>query len=489
MAVTKLTWWGDSLALALNYSIFVYLLAYGTAHLVFMVLQVTVDHYPASTLGIGDWLFAPIHIVPAAAALAYRSDAYRWLAKRKLRASADSHELEAQRVPASAGSMAQVKEVIATGSGALDDYINCGRDNGEQYTLLHLACWNGHTNAVKALLDANADVDKGTMLQQQSALMLAARRGHDACVSRLLEHEPRADIYHRAADSTTALTVALATGEVMVLQLLLANGAGEVGEQEQAHQKWMGLRNSDIAVAARGRKDSAAVTKVLRAHESEFTGNILEERGCACVASWPGVYAKLWDKLVAQGRADKLSAAVVFLPEHTLHFGQHSDRCCCVEMYGEVRNVKPWGCKWFALWRQHIDEAVARGQRLQVYYLENRVGEGKNDSWGTCKDEAIMRDTFWRRKQAFLAALSRAEQEQLKELSSEQRDDSRGETPGSERGDEEDCLFMASLSEGDRQFLEEQKGLGNSQKAEVAWLDKCGYGYEELDVRDFGKQR
>ena len=45
------------------------------------------------------------------------------------------------------------------------------------------------------------------------------------------------------------------------------------------------------------------------------------------------------DKLVAQGRADKLSAAVVFLPEHTLHFGQHSDRCCCVEMYGEVRNV------------------------------------------------------------------------------------------------------------------------------------------------------
>ena len=26
--------------------------------------------------------------------------------------------------------------------------------------------------------------------------------------------------------------------------------------------------------------------------------------------------------------------------------------------------------------------------------------------------------------------------------------------------------------------------MGNSQKAEVAWLEKCGYDYEEVDVRD-----
>ena len=44
---------------------------------------------------------------------------------------------------------------------------------------------------------------------------------------------------------------------------------------------------------------------------------------------------------------------------------------------------------------------------------------------------------------------------------------------------------MASLSEEDRQFLEGHKGLGNSQKAEVAWLEKQGYAYEEVDVRDF----
>ena len=49
------------------------------------------------------------------------------------------------------------------------------------------------------------------------------------------------------------------------------------------------------------------------------------------------------DRLVTDSKKSKLSAAVVFLPEHTLDFGKHgSDRCVCVEMYGEV---KPWGCK------------------------------------------------------------------------------------------------------------------------------------------------
>ena len=43
------------------------------------------------------------------------------------------------------------------------------------------------------------------------------------------------------------------------------------------------------------------------------------------------------DTLVAKGKASELSAAVVFLPERTLHFGKHgSDKCYCVEMYGEV---------------------------------------------------------------------------------------------------------------------------------------------------------
>jgi hypothetical protein len=70
-------------------------------------------------------------------------------------------------------------------------------------------------------------------------------------------------------------------------------------------------------------------------------------------------------------------------------------------------------------------------------------------------------------------------------MSSEPRDDSTGGAPGSERGDEEERMFVMALREDDRRFYEGHKGLGNSQKAEVAWLEEMGYEYEELDVRDF----
>jgi hypothetical protein len=54
------------------------------------------------------------------------------------------------------------------------------------------------------------------------------------------------------------------------------------------------------------------------------------------------------------------------------------------------------------------------------------------------------------------------------------------------RGDEEERLYVASLVEDDRCFYEGHKGLGNSQKAEVAWLEEQGFPYEEVDVTDVG---
>ena len=110
---------------------------------------------------------------------------------------------------------------------------------------------------------------------------------------------------------------------------------------------------------------------------------------------------------------------------------------------------------------------------------------GKIDGWAACKDDAAYRSSFWQAKQAFLQYLPPEELVRLDELSSAPRDDSKGEVPGSERGDEEERLFLESLSDEERQYLEEQKGLGTSQKAEVAWLDRHGYLYEELDVREF----
>ena len=80
------------------------------------------------------------------------------------------------------------------------------------------------------------------------------------------------------------------------------------------------------------------------------------------------------DKIVALTKKSELSAAVVFLPQFTADYGKHgSDKCYCTKMYGEV---KPWGCKWFELWRNAIEQAVARRQKLQVFYFEGMVGKG-----------------------------------------------------------------------------------------------------------------
>ena len=51
------------------------------------------------------------------------------------------------------------------------------------------------------------------------------------------------------------------------------------------------------------------------------------------------------DELVkkAKHNALSMSAAVVFLPERTRDYGKcGTDKCYCVEMYGEK---KPWGCR------------------------------------------------------------------------------------------------------------------------------------------------
>jgi hypothetical protein len=111
-----------------------------------------------------------------------------------------------------------------------------------------------------------------------------------------------------------------------------------------------------------------------------------------------------------------------------------------------------------------------------------QVGKGKVLSWASLKDDAIKRESFVQRSVSFLDGLPDTEQQKLDRLSSEPRNDAKGEMPGSERADEERRLFLDSLSTDDRSFLEGHEGLGNSQKAEVAWLEKCGYDYEEKCV-------
>jgi hypothetical protein len=498
---------GDSLTLALNYSILVFLLCYGAIDIFSRMLGAIILHIPASPVA---YLFGTIHVVPAVYLLGARSSLYRWLGQQQLQEAKGLAALEAQEIGPEDGSLAQIETKVHVWDQGetfsvelrLDEMLNSyqstkrGRAGGLSatehggYTLLHFACWNGYIDSVKKLLEYGVDVHKGTMVRRQPALTIAALRGHADCA--LLLIEAGADV-HQKIDGQTALMAALAANQTSTLQVLLENGAGdrdpnEAGVPTNARpgtSRWMSMDAMDAAEML-GRKTAL---QIMRAHESKFSGNILPTRGGTCVASWPGIYAKLWDRLVADGKSAKLSAAVVFLPKFTPNFGRcGSDKCYCVEMYGEQ---KDWGCKWFQLWREHIQKAVSLGQRLQVYYYEGRVGAGKLQSsktlsaWAACSDDAKERDRLVAMKQQFLRALPPKEKARLEEMSSEARDDSRGQAPGSARGDEAECLFIGSLADADRHFYQAHKGLGNSQKAEVAWLEEMGFEYEELDVRDF----
>ena len=72
------------------------------------------------------------------------------------------------------------------------------------------------------------------------------------------------------------------------------------------------------------------------------------------------------------------------------------------------------------------------------------LSAGKIESWQACKADAIKRDSFWPRRQQFLQTLPEEERERLSMLSSEARDDTKGEVPGTERSDEEERLFQVT---------------------------------------------
>jgi hypothetical protein len=227
------------------------------------------------------------------------------------------------------GDLEHVEEVIAEGDD-LNEFVF--QTPSDEFTLLGLAALNGHVQAVKKLLTIGyVEVDLPSKFRGFSPLFIACREGRVEIATALINHG--ADVLINTNDKETCLHIATARGHSEVVALLIENGA----TSDEKQQKWMGL--SPIAVVkaleiAGYNRDG--VKNVLRAYESEFQGKILDKRGGKCVVSWPGIYAKLWDLLVAGGKAETLSAAVVFLPEHTTSFGAHGEECHCRSMYGEV---------------------------------------------------------------------------------------------------------------------------------------------------------
>ena len=119
------------------------------------------------------------------------------------------------------------------------------------------------------------------------------------------------------------------------------------------------------------------------------------------------------------------------------------------------------------------------GAELEVYYFQNHVGKGKVDSFDTAGDDNLERERLNRKQEEFEKSpqFRQAMDAGLGNLSEQPRGDG-----SSQYSREARRLFLASLPEAERQFLAASEGLGNSQKAEVAWLEKKGYAYWEVDV-------
>eukprot|EP00438_Fugacium_kawagutii_P009200 Skav234292 [mRNA] locus=scaffold2271:171722:172618:+ [translate_table: standard] len=236
----------------------------------------------------------------------------------------------------------------------------------------------------------------------------------------------------------------------------------------------------------------------LAAKRIAFPGKINLSAG-ECIVSCPGKYSEEWDRAVAVASEEEAcSLACVFLTDATSGHGRHVNNpespngdCYCKALYGSVpleayvsevdltnpdcpidqeqlafrkadakamgqmllikyshttrlewnekkrqamqkahecwqqnQGRAPWGCAWFHLWKENVNAAVGRNQSLHVFYFEGRVGAGKV-SWD-------------------------------------------------ELGDEET-----------RKNARQGGGLGASQTAEVAYLDKLGLRYAEHDVMEF----
>ena len=86
--------------------------------------------------------------------------------------------------------------------------------------------------------------------------------------------------------------------------------------------------------------------------------------------------------------------------------------------------LAPWGCQWFEAWKSNVDRAATRQQLLHVFYFKGMKAKGKMH-WEFLHDQDAV------------------------------------------------------------QAARKDRGLGASQTAEVAYLDKIGLTYEEHDIGKF----
>ncbi|CAE7699346.1 GIP, partial [Symbiodinium sp. CCMP2456] len=182
-----------------------------------------------------------------------------------------------------------------------------------------------------------------------------------------------------------------------------------------------------------------------------FSGRV-NETARDCIVSFPGKYSEEWDQAVSVAKTQEaISLACVFLTDRASGLGVHCENpdspgeCWCRAIYGSLpastyisvvdmrpemqdsqapidlefkladalamgqclvrrkahhgefewrrkladaeedararcaanRGRAPWGCRWFEDWRRNVHKAVELQQTLHVFYFEDRKGQGK----------------------------------------------------------------------------------------------------------------
>ena len=148
---------------------------------------------------------------------------------------------------------------------------------------------------------------------------------------------------------------------------------------------------------------------LLSSTKISYPGNIKDAEGSECIVSFPGRYPEGWLECV-EGSHD-MSVACVFLCDKGDGLGKHApeddcQKCYCKDIYGlcppgavpgetaDCRNFKSfgyknkeecdrnggrpnWGCAWFQKWRDNVEIAVSRKQKLIVYFFPGQVDQGR----------------------------------------------------------------------------------------------------------------
>ena len=231
-----------------------------------------------------EYSFPIIHIAFPLAYFLFRSLVYPRLARHWLgqqSANADSIARE-QSIAPHHGDLAAVEQALSAGAD-LNAHFAHEPNAVDQFTLLILACFNRHEDAIDLLLSQGdvMQVNKGSLRQHWTPLYVAAMRGNSLSVEKLIARG--ADVHAKTEDEQSALLAATTFGHTQIAKQLMEAGA-------RKRSAWMGV-NVSTAAEELGR---ASIVESMRSYESHFQGYIREVRGCSCVASWPGIYSKSW---------------------------------------------------------------------------------------------------------------------------------------------------------------------------------------------------